>query len=286
MGANSISFAGGGAAYFGGRVALGGSAANAELQFPNTINNRKLILWDNNAASDVEFFGLGINGGLQRYQVPTGSNHVFYTGGAERLRIREDGYVSIPVLGNGTTRTLAVDGNGYLVPGGVYTNTFYNGDGTFNYHRNVNMAGFDLNFYNGGNFLAQIRGDGYIRSQRLAGGGNKLVMADDNGYLVAGSTSADPNIAAVTHAFGNITLNTTNRIVFTHPGSAIVTLPGASSVPGRMYSIKNVSGSGITVTSSSQFFYNTSYLQNSVLLTTNAPTANFVSDGSVWYYYE
>jgi N-acetylneuraminic acid mutarotase len=63
-----------------GNVGIGQSNPNAPLQFATDIRNRKLVLFDmfNN---DHQFFGMGINTGLLRYQVAvTGDAHVFFAG--------------------------------------------------------------------------------------------------------------------------------------------------------------------------------------------------------------
>jgi hypothetical protein len=63
-----------------GNVGIGTTTTNALLQFPNTILNRKIVLWET-ANNDHQYYGLGINGGTFRYQVGgTGDNHVFYAG--------------------------------------------------------------------------------------------------------------------------------------------------------------------------------------------------------------
>lgn len=54
---------------------LGG---NAPLQFANTINNKKLVLWDSYYDQN-RFYGFGISAGVLRYQVDSpASDHVFY----------------------------------------------------------------------------------------------------------------------------------------------------------------------------------------------------------------
>lgn len=63
-----------------GNVGIKGANTNAELQLPNTINNRKLVLWES-ANNDHEYFGLGVESGTMRYSVAgTGNVHRFYAG--------------------------------------------------------------------------------------------------------------------------------------------------------------------------------------------------------------
>ena len=81
-------------------VGIGNSAPHAPLQFANVVGNRKAVLYEigNN---DHQFFGLGINSGLMRYQVAdVVNNHVFYAGvttntSNELMRIQGNGNVGI-----------------------------------------------------------------------------------------------------------------------------------------------------------------------------------------------
>lgn len=61
----------------------GATLAGGELDFNNIVKNRRIVLFDNNAASDHQFYGFGINGAILRYQVDSaGASHVFYYGTA------------------------------------------------------------------------------------------------------------------------------------------------------------------------------------------------------------
>lgn len=52
----------------------------SRLQFANNVANKKIVLWED-AANDHQYYGLGINGSLMRYQVAgVGASHVFYAG--------------------------------------------------------------------------------------------------------------------------------------------------------------------------------------------------------------
>jgi len=66
-------------AYFattGGNVGIGTTTSNAPLQFANTVQNRKLVLYEG-TNNDHDYYGFGINSGILRYQ--SASNHVFYS---------------------------------------------------------------------------------------------------------------------------------------------------------------------------------------------------------------
>jgi hypothetical protein len=76
------------------------ATAHAPLQFANVVANRKAVLYEV-ANNDHQFFGLGINSGLMRYQVgDVVNNHVFYAGATaatsnELMRIQGNGNVGI-----------------------------------------------------------------------------------------------------------------------------------------------------------------------------------------------
>lgn len=61
----------------------GATLAGGELWFNNVAKNRRIVLWDGNAASDHQYYGLGINASTFRYQVDSvNSAHRFYAGTA------------------------------------------------------------------------------------------------------------------------------------------------------------------------------------------------------------
>ena len=84
-----------------GNVGIG-TYPTAPLHLSNSIQNRKIVLWDD-SFNDYQFFGLGISGGTFRYNVAnTGDSHVFYAGTSpssadELMRIKGDGQVGIGV---------------------------------------------------------------------------------------------------------------------------------------------------------------------------------------------
>ncbi len=85
-----------------GNVGIGTATPNAPLQFANTFANRKLVLWES-FNNDHQYFGLGINGSIMRYQVGSiADNHIFYAGTSsttsnELMRIQGNGYVGIGI---------------------------------------------------------------------------------------------------------------------------------------------------------------------------------------------
>ncbi|MBK8144442.1 MAG: tail fiber domain-containing protein [Bacteroidetes bacterium] len=84
----------------GANIGIGNATPNAPLHFANVAANRKAVLYEV-ADNDHQFFGLGINSGLMRYQVgDVVNNHVFYAGATavtsnELMRIQGNGNVGI-----------------------------------------------------------------------------------------------------------------------------------------------------------------------------------------------
>lgn len=63
-----------------GNVGIKGAAPNSELQLPNTINNRKITLWEA-VNNPYEYFGFGIESGTLTYNIRgPGDMHRFYCG--------------------------------------------------------------------------------------------------------------------------------------------------------------------------------------------------------------
>ena len=97
-------------------VGIGNASPNAPLQFSNALASRKIVFYEA-ANNDHQFFGLGVNSTILRYQVsdPVG-NHVFYAGTSsttsnELMRINGDGNVTINGGGtSGATYKLQVNG--------------------------------------------------------------------------------------------------------------------------------------------------------------------------------
>ncbi|MEO6541076.1 MAG: tail fiber domain-containing protein, partial [Ferruginibacter sp.] len=61
-------------------VGIGTTTPHAALQFGNVIDNRRIVLWENTNTT-TDFYGIGINSGTLRYQIPAvGNVHRFYAG--------------------------------------------------------------------------------------------------------------------------------------------------------------------------------------------------------------
>jgi N-acetylneuraminic acid mutarotase len=85
-----------------GNVGIGLARPNAQLQFSNTVQNRKIVLFEG-ADNDHEFYGFGINGATLRYQTSgSDADHVFFSGinatsSKELMRIKGNGNIGIGV---------------------------------------------------------------------------------------------------------------------------------------------------------------------------------------------
>lgn len=95
-----------------GKVGIGTTTPHGDLQLPNKLGNRKIILFED-ADNDHQFNGLGINTFIMRYQAAAlTSNHVFYVGtspttSTELMRITGNGEVGvgkIPLTSNNDSR--------------------------------------------------------------------------------------------------------------------------------------------------------------------------------------
>lgn len=101
----------------------GATLAGGELDFNNVAKNRRIVLWDGNAASDHQYYGFGINANVLRYQVAgTTADHVWYAATAagtssELGRLTGTGRLAVGI--NAPTARLHVSGpnaNGGAVP--------------------------------------------------------------------------------------------------------------------------------------------------------------------------
>lgn len=132
----------------GGNVGIGTTAPNAPLQFANTTANRKLVLFES-TNNDNQFYGLGINNSMLRYQVDApGATHAFFAGTGigssnELMRIQGNGNVGIGT----STPAVALEVVGQLKFGSVANATSnttifpLNVDGSGNVLKPFNNAG-------------------------------------------------------------------------------------------------------------------------------------------------
>lgn len=83
-----------------GFIGIGTSAPHAQLQFSNSITNRKIILYEA-VNNDHQYYGMGINASTLRYQVESpNASHIFYAGltastSKELFRISGSGSVTV-----------------------------------------------------------------------------------------------------------------------------------------------------------------------------------------------
>ena len=115
----------------GGNVGIGTTTPHAPLQLANATANRRIVMYES-FNNDHQFYGLGINNSMLRYQIDnTGATHAFFAGTStttsnELMRIQGSGNVGI-----GTTTPAALlelAGNAtFGFPGVIIGNTSANG---------------------------------------------------------------------------------------------------------------------------------------------------------------
>lgn len=99
--------------YISQKLGIGTNLPNAPLQFNNDPVNRKIVLYEG-TPNDHQYYGLGINPSIFRYQVSNeNDNHVFYAGSTpilskELMRIHGSGNVGIGGTGIIPTNKLDV----------------------------------------------------------------------------------------------------------------------------------------------------------------------------------
>ncbi len=106
-----------------GQVGIGTTTPHAPLQFGNTVDNRKIVLYET-GNNDHQFYGIGMYASTLRYQVDIEqSDHVFYSGNdasssRELMRIKGNGTVGIGTSTPDPSAVLDVSSNSkaFIVP--------------------------------------------------------------------------------------------------------------------------------------------------------------------------
>ncbi|MCT2560410.1 beta strand repeat-containing protein [Chryseobacterium herbae] len=152
-----------------GNVGIGTTTPHAPLQFANTEGNRKMVLYET-ANNDHQYYGLGINSSVLRYQLDgTSASHAFYAGTStttsnELMRITGTGRVGIGTTAPGEALSV-VDGsssNDYSIATFTHSNLTqgvgigWTGIQSRGTDANINL---NLNAKGAGNILMQTTGN-------------------------------------------------------------------------------------------------------------------------------
>jgi hypothetical protein len=177
-----------------GNVGVGASAPNAQLQLGNTFANRKVVLFEA-ANNDHQYYGVGINNQVLRYQVDaTNSSHVFFAGASattsnELMRITGTGNVGIGITA--PTANLMVGGTPGI--GGLVT---FNG---LNYGSHFFIGATQDTYIRGGKIGSHvyINDDAVIGNVKIGAGGIPTEKLDITGNLkVSGNICYSGTIGA------------------------------------------------------------------------------------------
>lgn len=198
-------------ATFSANVGIGTTAPNGSLQFANTVASRKIVFWET-ANNDHQFYGLGINGGILRYQVDVGAAHAFFactssTASSELMRITGAGKVGIGSSNPDVTLTMrGASGAVTTAPSTRYylDNHPYPAMETYvAQHGNVPMLSTGM-FWNGTNWMASSNG---VSSFQVYNHQNQLRF---NYNLPATSNTAiTPSTAIAINSNGFVGIGTT-----------------------------------------------------------------------------
>jgi hypothetical protein len=120
---NSNTISNSSTASFGGiitapRLNMGSTyITDGTLAFGLVVKNQILSFYtEDTSPNATQFYGFGINAGILRYQSPVSTNHVFYVGTSELMRINASGITAGTfngaLNGNATTATTATSTNG------------------------------------------------------------------------------------------------------------------------------------------------------------------------------
>ena len=107
-----------------GRVGIGVTNPGSALSFGQPVVNKIITLYDANPADPVstatDFYGFGINGGILRYQAPTGASHRFFCSTTLAATISSTG-INVPGVITNPGRPLSLVGknNGDVSVAGI-----------------------------------------------------------------------------------------------------------------------------------------------------------------------
>jgi len=184
-----------------GNVGIGNATPNAPLQFANSIQNRKVVLWDG-SNNDHNYYGFGINSNILRYQVDgTTSNHAFYVGTStttsnELMRITGTGNVGIGVAA--PAQKLDVQGGNARINNAFIGDAFGGGGNTiFSHYSQANTTGYGFLQTSDGNYTLmnkQNTGAGYL-GFRIANVDQAVIL--NNGNMGVGTTNPSKKFTVV-----------------------------------------------------------------------------------------
>jgi hypothetical protein len=184
-----------------GNIGIGTAAANSPLQFSNNIQNRKLVLWEG-TNNDHNFYGLGINNSILRYQVDgTTANHTFYAGTSattsnELMRITGTGNVGIGVAA--PVQRLDVQGGNARINNAFIGDVGYGSSLTgFAHYSQANTTGYGILQTSDGNYTflnKQNTGGGYLGFR--VGNTDQAVILN-NGNMGVGTTNPSKKFTVV-----------------------------------------------------------------------------------------
>ena len=245
---------------YNGRIGIGNTTPNSELQLSNDFYNRKIVLHETNN-NDHQVYGFGVSSGSLRYQVDDiSSDHVFYAGidsvsSMELLRIKGNGEVSTGSLnavgitaGNiNFTGSLYKDGDLYISSqwtGTTGTLVYYGTSGSELVGIGTSDPSYTLDVNGNINFAGALykNGDLYISSQWTGTTGSLLYYGTTGSVLVGIGTS---NPAVTLDVNGDVRIQGTSDSLNSTSGSLIVA--GGVAVGSTTDSDSVTSGGALTV---------------------------------------
>lgn len=184
-----------------GNVGIATSTPWAPLQFDNSIQNRKIVMWQN-FNNDHNFYGFGVNSYGLRYQVevPT-SNHIFYAGTStttsnELMRITGTGNVGVGIVA--PAQRLDVQGGNARINNAFIGDVGYGSTITgFSHYSQANTTGYGLLQSSDGNYTLmnkQNTGAGYL-GFRIGNADQAVIL--NNGNMGVGTTNPSKKFTVV-----------------------------------------------------------------------------------------